>query len=291
MSTLTCPRCRQVTKVPAESSATPQACSSCGGDLALPGKQPARWFVTHRNQTLGPESWPRLLTRAVRGELDADDMLFKEGTSRWIRAGTLRALFTEGTAGTTLPAVDLPAALSSREAAEPSSISKESCEAKATQARLEVSAPVATHSDQAEPWADTPVHDSVSPADVPATPNAVDSLDAPPNPAVELGISTMGFPQTVPTVQDGSMACAVSAPTATVDKQPPLNWFMVAASVLNVVVLVVVVTLVANFVIAWSRPFERGQALDEESSAPPAKVAPAQAPKPGGVPSSSSGGR
>jgi hypothetical protein len=38
-------------------------------------------------------SWQRLVALASRGELDPDAMLIKENSDRWVRAGTLRALF------------------------------------------------------------------------------------------------------------------------------------------------------------------------------------------------------
>jgi hypothetical protein len=53
----------------------------------------AAWFVADRGQRSGPYTWPRLVALASRGEIPADVMLFKDGSSRWVRAATLRAFF------------------------------------------------------------------------------------------------------------------------------------------------------------------------------------------------------
>jgi hypothetical protein len=75
--------------VPAEA-----VCPHCCADEKETDASAARWYVAQHHQTYGPYTWKRLLALALHGDLDPEVMLFKEGTTRWVRAGTLRALFS-----------------------------------------------------------------------------------------------------------------------------------------------------------------------------------------------------
>src|SRR5260370_27183893 len=57
-----------------------------------PDTQKGRWFIGHQQKSYRPFTWQRLVSLAVRGDLDPNVMLFKEGSNRSVRAGTLRTL-------------------------------------------------------------------------------------------------------------------------------------------------------------------------------------------------------
>ena len=67
----------------------------------------SHWFIASHQKRSGPFPWQRLVSMAARGELAPDVMLFKEGSKRWVRAGTLSALF--GTPVVLAPAVSIAA--------------------------------------------------------------------------------------------------------------------------------------------------------------------------------------
>jgi hypothetical protein len=100
MATLICPRCHRVITLPASSGAR-LTCSHCQSPVDIASEKAARWFVSQQNQKSGPYSWRTLLALASRGDLDPDAMLIKEHSERWLRAGTLRALFASEPAAKT----------------------------------------------------------------------------------------------------------------------------------------------------------------------------------------------
>ena len=58
-----------------------------------PDSQAPRWYVADPKKKYGPLPWSRVVSLVLRGEIAPDVMLFKEGSKRWVRAGTLRTVF------------------------------------------------------------------------------------------------------------------------------------------------------------------------------------------------------
>jgi serine/threonine protein kinase len=53
------------------------------------------WFIARKKQKLGPVSLARLKAMAATGQLQATDMVWKQGSSQWQPAATLIALFSQ----------------------------------------------------------------------------------------------------------------------------------------------------------------------------------------------------
>jgi hypothetical protein len=114
MSTSHCGHCHCPITFSAESPAGGMTCPRCGKEAELPRWQGQRWYVAHQEKKYGPISWQRLLTLAARGDLDPEVMLYKEGSTRWVRASTLRALFASAPAPVTTTALPERPALPKR---------------------------------------------------------------------------------------------------------------------------------------------------------------------------------
>ncbi len=105
MANLICQHCARPITGPVDASAASVPCPHCRRDVELVDAQATRWFVAHGKQRYGPYTWQRLVTLASRGDLDPNVMLLKEKSTRWVRAGTVRALFA-----TTPPLEPIPGA-------------------------------------------------------------------------------------------------------------------------------------------------------------------------------------
>ena len=109
MLKLICQQCGKLITMHADTDAATLPCPYCGHEVDLADGHASRWFVAHQAKQYGPYTWRRLVALALRGDLDPDVMLFKERSDRWVRAGTLQALFAKTPYANTASAVDAPA--------------------------------------------------------------------------------------------------------------------------------------------------------------------------------------
>jgi hypothetical protein len=88
---MACPQCRLFFQREASQS----ACPGCGA--ALPPSAAPGWFYVRDKKRLGPVAEEELKALAARGQLARDDMVLREGESRWAQASTVPGLFVPAT--------------------------------------------------------------------------------------------------------------------------------------------------------------------------------------------------
>ena len=91
---ISCPQCRLFFQREASQS----ACPGCGS--ALPPPAPPGWFYVRDRKRLGPVPQDELKALAARGQLARDDMVLREGESRWASASSVPGLFPASVATT-----------------------------------------------------------------------------------------------------------------------------------------------------------------------------------------------
>src|SRR5260221_8680116 len=67
------------------------ACPGCGG--ALPAPVVPGWFYVRDKKRLGPVPQEELRALAGRGQLSRDDMVLREGETRWAAAASVPGVF------------------------------------------------------------------------------------------------------------------------------------------------------------------------------------------------------
>src|SRR4051812_12790899 len=75
--------------------ATAVNCPSCGGSLGAPPVTPAgpKWYYARDKQKVGPLYPEQLRRLAATGQLRPVDMVWQEGTPKWLTAGMVAGLF------------------------------------------------------------------------------------------------------------------------------------------------------------------------------------------------------
>jgi len=100
---LICPRCSMVFHSALRPSAARIDCPMCGRVFAVPAiaqgfctqSDSPLWFYTQGSETLGPVSVGQLHHLAAVGRLRPGDLVRRDGTRRWRRAGSIRGLFAK----------------------------------------------------------------------------------------------------------------------------------------------------------------------------------------------------
>jgi tetratricopeptide (TPR) repeat protein len=92
-SWVTCPHC-QLFFVTLEDD-YPSHCPGCNQPLPLPAEDPAEleWYYIENKQKSGPAKLVQLQELIAAGRLRPTDMVLEKGTSRWVAASTVGALF------------------------------------------------------------------------------------------------------------------------------------------------------------------------------------------------------
>jgi hypothetical protein len=81
-------------------------CSGCGKSFDIAGSpSPAVWYYARNKQKVGPFPFVALQELTALGELQPSDMVWQEGTQRWIQAGTVPGLFLDAFAPPPPPAL------------------------------------------------------------------------------------------------------------------------------------------------------------------------------------------
>lgn len=226
------------------------------------------------------------MTLAVRGELDANDMLFREGSARWVRAGTLQSLFATNpgagiaTTAVTPPAVRLPDGLSTTitVAEQEGGSTKPSLTADAAcPDRAEVGDPRPAEPTTVEPnrWSsnDTNVDaDVASNESVSERPKCLGEATITALPVSFVGVVA----ESMLSPQLPSMPTLESTSTGTGERS---SWLLVTIGVINVLVLVSVVGAVGYYLLAWNTPYEAPQTFHGESRRTLKNIATAGSPK------------
>lgn len=97
-----CPSCGTKLRVPSKLVRSGQAvkCPKCGIPVSMPvpaspasAKPEPVWYIAQNRQRLGPFSATQLQQLAQIGQLRATDMVFRDGTSRWVPASSVPGLF------------------------------------------------------------------------------------------------------------------------------------------------------------------------------------------------------
>src|SRR5205823_13410924 len=88
-----CPRCQVALQL---SPSGPARCGACGADLTPTVSASAgatcSWFVVLNKQKVGPLSAAQVQQMSLSGQLKADDMVLREGTQKWVPAGSVAGL-------------------------------------------------------------------------------------------------------------------------------------------------------------------------------------------------------
>src|SRR5947208_656930 len=102
---MSCPRCREAFPLNESNGHHLDRCPQCGGPLDPPVMitEPA-WYYARDRQKVGPLVWEHLHRLAASGQLRPGDMVLREGSKRWVLAGSLAELFlTDGTVDEPVP--------------------------------------------------------------------------------------------------------------------------------------------------------------------------------------------
>jgi uncharacterized protein YkwD len=93
--------------MPAEAAPALVVCPHCRTPVKSASPK-TRWYYLRDKKKFGPYSWKQLLALAEQGKIRHEDLLLQEGTKKWVRAGTLRALFAQPVAITESLPIESP---------------------------------------------------------------------------------------------------------------------------------------------------------------------------------------
>jgi uncharacterized protein YkwD len=88
-----CPHCSKPFRVEAGPQPQRVACPGCRQSVTVPAATPGRWYYARAREKVGPLGEEQLRALAASGQLAPADMVWEEGSPRWLQAGTVPGLF------------------------------------------------------------------------------------------------------------------------------------------------------------------------------------------------------
>jgi S1-C subfamily serine protease len=92
---MACAQCKCLIPDEKESGKWPVKCPACGSPLSSSTPRPGEpeWYYALNKQKVGPLSFEQMRQLAARGQLRTEDMVWRQGTQKWLSAGNVDGLF------------------------------------------------------------------------------------------------------------------------------------------------------------------------------------------------------